>query len=67
MQYTFYLNTIRKQRRFSPWVYKDKIEDLECVKKYYGYSNEKASQVLKILSKDQISFIKQRLDIGGIK
>ena len=65
MQYTFYLNTIRKQRRFSPWVYKDKIEDLECVKKYYGYSNEKALQVLKILSKDQIIFIKQRLDTGG--
>jgi hypothetical protein len=65
MQYTFYLNTIRKQRRFSPWVYKDKIENLECVKKYYGYSNEKALQVLKILSKDQIIFIKQRLDTGG--
>jgi hypothetical protein len=40
---------------------------LECVKKYYGYSNEKASQALKILSKDQINFIKQRLDTGGIK
>ena len=65
MQYTFYLNTIRKQRRFSPWVYKDKIENLECVKNYYGYSNEKALQVLKILSKDQIIFIKQRLDTGG--
>jgi hypothetical protein len=41
--------------------------DIECVKKYYGYSNEKASQALKILTPEQIKFIKQRLDIGGTK
>ena len=67
MQYSFYLNTVRKRKRFSPWLHKDKVKDLECVKKYYGYSNEKASQALKILSKEQINFIKQRLDTGGIK
>ena len=67
MQYSFYLNSLRKKKRFSPWLRKDKVNDLECVKKYYGYSNEKASQALKILSKDQINFIKQRLDIGGRK
>jgi len=65
MQYSFYLNTLRKRKRFSPWLRKDKVTDLECIKSYYGYSNEKASQALKILSKDQINFIKQRLDIGG--
>ena len=65
MQYSFYLNSLRKRKRFSPWLRKDKIEDLECIKKYYGYSTEKASQVLKILSKEQIKFIKQRLEIGG--
>ena len=67
MQYTFYLNTLRKKKRFSPWLRKDKIEDLESVKQYYGYSNEKAFQVLKILSNEQIEFIKQRLEIGGKK
>jgi hypothetical protein len=67
MQYSFYLNTIRKRKRFSPWLRKDKVKDLECVKQYYGYSNEKASQALKILTQEQITFIKQRLDIGGIK
>jgi len=67
MQYSFYLNIVRKRKRFSPWLHKDKVKDLECVKKYYGYSNEKASQALKILSKDQINFIKQRLDTGGTK
>ena len=67
MQYSFYLNTLRKKKRFSPWLRKDKVTDLECIKKYYGYSNEKASQALKILTQEQINFIKQRLDIGGTK
>jgi len=67
MQYSFYLNSLRKRKRFSPWLRKDKVTDLECIKKYYGYSNEKASQALKILTKEQINYIKQRLDIGGHK
>ena len=65
MQYAFYLNTLRKKKRFSPWLRKDKVTDLQSVKQYYGYSNEKASQALKILSKEQLEFIKQRLEIGG--
>ena len=67
MQYSFYLNTLRKKKRFSPWLRKDKVTDLEIIKQYYGYSNEKASQALKILTPEQISYIKQRLDTGGMK
>ena len=67
MQYSFFLNTIRKRKRYSPWLRKDKIKDLEYVKQYYGYSNEKASQALKILSKEQVNFIKKRLETGGTK
>ena len=67
MQYSFYLNSLRKRKRFSPWLRKDKITDLECVKQYFGYSNEKASQALKILTVEQINYIKKRLDIGGAK
>ena len=67
MQYSFYLNTLRKKKRFSPWLRKEKVTDLQCVKQYYGYSNEKASQALKILSKQQLEFIKQRLETGGSK
>jgi len=67
MQYNFYINILRKRKRFSPWIKKDKVSDLEYVKRYYGYNNEKASQALKILSHEQIEFIKQRLDTGGTK
>ena len=67
LQYDFFINSLRKKKRFSPWLRKDKVTDLECVKQYYGYSNEKASQALKILTKEQLTFIKKRLDIGGKK
>ena len=67
MQYSFYLNILRKKKRFSPWLRKEKVTDLEIIKQYYGYSNEKASQALKILTPEQITFIKQRLDTGGTK
>lgn len=65
LQYDFLINTVRKRKRFSPWLKKDKINDLDAVKSYYGYSNEKAQQALKILTKEQISFIKEKLDVGG--
>ena len=67
MQYSFYLNTLRNKKRFSPWLRKDKVTDLEIIKQYYGYSNEKASNALKILTPEQIIYIKQRLDTGGLK
>ena len=67
MQYSFYLNTLRKKKRFSPWLRKEKVTDLEIIKQYYGYSNEKASNAHKILTPEQISYIKQRLETGGSK
>jgi len=65
MQYSFYLNSVRKRRRFSPWLRKDEIKDLDCVKRYYGYSNEKAKQALRILTKEQLNFIKSTFETGG--
>lgn len=67
LQYDFYINIVRKRKRFSPWLRKDTIKDLDAVKSYYGYSNEKAQQALRLLTKEQIDFIKQKLDVGGSK
>tara|TARA_B100000902_G_scaffold391700_1_gene442803 strand:- start:4312 stop:4692 length:381 start_codon:yes stop_codon:yes gene_type:complete len=67
MQYEFLLHSIRKKKRFSPWLRQEKIADLELVKKYYGYSNEKAQQALKILLPEQIEYMRKKLDTGGIK
>ena len=67
LQYDFLINTVRTRKRYSPWIKQEKIKDLEVVKSYYGYSNEKAKQALKILSQDQINFIKTKLETGGRK
>jgi hypothetical protein len=67
MQYDFFINSLRVKKRFSPWLRKDTIKDIDYVKQYYGYNNEKAHQALRILTKEQIDFIKSKLDIGGSK
>tara|TARA_B100000287_G_scaffold339594_1_gene325824 strand:+ start:984 stop:1370 length:387 start_codon:yes stop_codon:yes gene_type:complete len=67
LQYDFFLNSLRKKKRFSPWLRKEKIKDLDAVKSYYGYSNEKAMQALKILNKTQIDYIKKKLEVGGTR
>ena len=67
LQYDFYINILRKRKRFSPWLRKDTIKDLDYVKRYYGYSNEKAQQALRILTKEQLSFIKSKFETGGTK
>ena len=65
LQYDFYINTVRKRKRFSPWEKKVKIEDLETVKTYYNYSTQKAQAILKILNKDQLDHLKSNLNRGG--
>jgi len=65
LQYEFLLNTIRSKKRYAPWVKGDKLKDLEYVKEYFGYSNEKAKAALRILDNEQIKTIKDSLNKGG--
>ena len=67
LQYDFFINIVRKRKRFSPWINKEKIKDIDYVKRYYGYNNEKALQALSILSKEQLTFIKAKFETGGTK
>lgn len=67
LQFDFLINMVRKRKRFSKWI-KPQIEsDVEVVKEYYGYSNEKARQVLTILSKEQIEELRMKVYKGGRK
>jgi hypothetical protein len=66
IQYTFLINSIRKSRRYSNWEKKDIDDNLRYIKKYYNCSNDKAYQALKILSKDQIAYIKNKLETFGL-
>ena len=67
MQHDFFINILRTKKRFSPWLRKDTIKDIDHVKRYYGYSNEKAKQTLTILTKEQLAFIKSKFETGGTK
>ena len=67
MQFHFLLNSIRSKKRFSPFLRASKLKDIECVKEYYGYSNDKAKSALDILTKNQIKLIKEKLFKGGTK
>lgn len=65
LQNDFLINTIRKKKRFAKWVKPLSSNDLEVVKEYYGYSNEKARQVLPLLNDDHMGQLRQRVYKGG--
>ena len=65
LQFDFFINSLRPRKRFTPWVKAKKLDDIEYVKEFYGYNNEKAKVALTILNDDQIATIKQKLNKGG--
>ena len=67
LQYQFLINIIRKRKRFSKWVKPELEHDLESVKEYYGYSNEKSRQILPLLTSSQREEIKEKVNKGGRK
>ena len=65
LQYDFLINSLRTRKRYTPWMKAKKLENLEYVKEYYGYNNEKAKSALDILNDEQFSAIKIKLNKGG--
>ena len=65
LQFDFLLNSLRSRDRFTPWLKAKKIKNIEYVKEYYGYSNEKAKAALDVLNDEQIKTIKDSLSKGG--
>ena len=65
LQFDFLINSLRPRKRYTPWMKAKKLENLEYVKEFYGYNNEKAKSALDILSDEQISAIKRKLNKGG--
>ena len=67
LQFDFFINIVRKKKRFSKWNKPEIVSDVEVVKQYYGYSNEKSRQVLSLLTSDQIDELKKKVYKGGRK
>lgn len=65
LQFHFLLNIVRKRKRFSKWNKADVVNDIDVVKEYYGYSDEKARQVLPLLNTEQITILKGKVYKGG--
>jgi len=67
LQFDFFINIVRKKKRFSKWNKPETASDVEVVKEYYGYSNEKARQVLTLLTSEHIDELKKKVYKGGRK
>jgi hypothetical protein len=67
LQYQFLINIVRKRNRFSKWNKSTESDDIKIIKEYYGYSNEKARDVLPLLSNDNLNIIRNRIQHGGIQ
>jgi hypothetical protein len=68
LQYQYLINTIRSmKRKFQPWQKSTNDKDLECIKEYFRYSNQKAKDALQLLTAEQIEEIKSMMDKGGVK
>jgi len=65
LQYSFLPNIVRKQKRWSKWLKPNDVTNLELIKEYYGYSNEKAKSVLSLLNDEQLQELKNRIYKGG--
>ncbi len=65
LQFHFLINIIRPRKRFNKWIKAEKIDDLEVIKEYYGYSTEKAKQVLPLLNQSAMDEMRKRIIKGG--
>ena len=65
LQFHFFINTIRKRKRFSKWNKTETNSDIEVIKEYYGYNNTRAREVLSLLSPEKIKIIKEKVSRGG--
>jgi hypothetical protein len=65
MKYDFLLNIVRASKRpYSKWFKKAKNNDLDIIKEYYGYSDSKAEEALKVLNDEQIAMLRKKLYKG---
>ena len=67
LQFDYLLNSIRQKKRYSKWLKSEKLDDLDIVKEYYGFGNEKAKNALQVLTEDQLAYIRRKLNQGGVE
>ena len=66
LQYEFYLNSIRKKKRFAKWAKAEDNNEVMMIQEYYKFSPQKAKAALSVLSPKQKDIIKHKME-NGIK
>ena len=66
MQFDYLQRSIRKNKRYSKWLKQESVENLDIIKQYYGYSDTKAKEVMDILTSDDIEYMRNQLNTGGV-
>lgn len=67
LQFHFLINSVRPKKRYNKWLKATQIESIEVIKQYYGYSTEKARQVMTLFDQSTIKNLKQKLEKGGVR
>jgi len=65
LQFDFLINTVRPRKRYNKWLKAETVDVLATVQEYYGYSIDKARQVLPLLTDSQLEHMKNKLNRGG--
>lgn len=65
LQNSFYINILRKRKRYNKWPKREKVDNIELVMEYYSYSYERARDIIDLLDDEQIDFMKRKVDKGG--
>ena len=66
MQFSYYLHSVRKRKRFSKWLKNEETDELNLVKQYYGYNSKRAREALDILSEEDIKNMRAEMNTGGV-
>ena len=67
LKFDFFINTIRKRKRFSKFMKPETSSKIDVIKDYYNYSDEKARQVVNLFDDNQINILKNRMEKGGTR
>lgn len=68
LQYKYYLYSVRKKKRFNPWVKKlQTSEKAKIISEYYGISLRKAKDYENLINSEDLKYMKKYLDKGGVK
>ncbi len=64
MQYDYLLHSVSKRKRFSKWIKPEENENIDIIKQVFGYSDQRAMEVLDLLPMDTL---KDFVKTGGQK